>query len=91
MDVAFSIPLFSPKPSVHVHLSSSGLQDEKTSDRKMKVPVSALAQKPCVQVNTRSKGWFWSAAVSSHSPSAFSAGVALVPSSDWQEDSVPRL
>lgn len=58
----------------------------------MKVPVYVVAQKPCVQVNTRSdKGWFCCVGVSPHSPSAFSAGVAVVPSFDWQEDIVPRL
>lgn len=45
-----------------------------------------------MQVNARSdKGCFCCVGVSSHSPSAFSAGVAVVPSSDWQEDIVPRL
>lgn len=68
------------------------LQIEKTTDRQMKVPVYVVAQKPCVQVNAGSdKACFCCLGVSSDSLSVFSAGVAVVPSSDWQEDSVPRL
>lgn len=68
------------------------LQIGNTTDRKLKVPVYVVAQKPCVQVSPRSgKSWVSSAGASSHSPSAFSAGVAVVPTFGWQEDSVPRL
>lgn len=46
-------PVFFLKLYVFLHLLSSGSQMEKTADRKMKVPVYVLAQKTCVQVDTR--------------------------------------
>lgn len=98
VDIAFSSihrndnNLSKPLYEANVHLMRSVLQIGNATDTKMKVPVYDVAQEPCVQVNTGSdKGWVYSFWCLLSLPSAFCAGVAVVPSSDRQENSVPRL